>query len=650
MTFRISGEDKLQDYLKRLQELSQPKGKDKIKEKYVEYINVFLEGVGNERIHLVGSTGENTKLKWSKDGGDVDLILVSGELVIPTRNLKYRTGMEDYIWIRSENLDCNFCENTEYLRPNLLKTVSSDLFVFLRGIYLLVTATNEGIPYRSDTAIVSKVGLAIEKFNNLWIGTEDLKRGNDSDKGRNEAVCKKLKKRWQSVSLNQACETLFRRFARLINILTNTFKENNLSFFAKALNAALNRPLIKDVDCYRLKKHVKDQNKSKTIFKNSDNENIIATFEEKSSMDFVPALRVTGDLPFMDEFRVRIKKASWPGKAIADRILKNDIFIVSRLAPVEPNEDRDFRLSFNIQEKTLAQNFPPVARTIYIVLKSYLKGTFEKRMQNIKITNKLRSYHMKTIMFWMCEREAKEFWSKEKTLFALEKVLTFLKTSLQSKNLEHYFIRSNLFSGFEDFEFEFLSACVKDIIKDPVGHISDFFEMDKAVVGEILLNKDQIEYLKRLESRGGMTILIDKLEDAFIDFTKGFNRSPKKNHHNNPIIRAVLRVMDFFFEDKIKDEIYKKQQLKLLVLGNFNQLCKGVSCKNQYIQGLVGWVSFIPSGQLFLNNSEQMSLRYDSLDDGYLYLREAVYQLLTSNDENEETKTCKLLCGLFNFL
>lgn len=528
---RISEEVYLQDYLKSLREYSESGRQGKLKAKYVDYINAFLEAVGNERIYLVGSTGENTKLQWSKDGGDVDFVLVSGELVIPSRNLESRTGMEDYVWIRSENLDCHFCENSEYLRPIMLKTVSPDLFVFLRGFYVLFTATNEGIPYRSETAIGSKVGLAIEKYNDLLIGKpgEPVKRGGNADKGRSKAVCKKLKKRWEGVPLNQACETLFRRIGKLINIIIDSSSENNLSFFAKAMDAVLNRSLIKDADCDHIKSFVQDEDINElTTLKITDNENVIATFTEKSSMDFVPALRVAGDLPFMDEFSGRIKKASWPGKAIADSILKNDVFIVSRLAPVKPNEDRDFRLSFNIQERTLAQNFPHVARNIYIILKSYLKGTFEKRMHNVNITNKLRSYHMKTIMFWMCERMANTFWNEQNTLFALNKVLDFLKKSLQSKKLEHYFIRSNLYSGFEDFEFEFLLTCVKDIIHDPVGHISDFFEMDKAVIGEVLLNKDQTEYLKRLERKGGMTIYVDKLEDAVIDFTRGLTKIRKR--------------------------------------------------------------------------------------------------------------------------
>ena len=38
---------------------------------------------------------------------------------------------------------------------------------------------------------------------------------------------------------------------------------------------------------------------------------------------------------------------SWPGVKLADEVCSKDVFIVSRQAPISPDERRDFRLSFN---------------------------------------------------------------------------------------------------------------------------------------------------------------------------------------------------------------------------------------------------------------------------------------------------------------
>jgi hypothetical protein len=55
--------------------------------RYVNSINFFISKFGRERLHLVGSTDELSKLAYSKDDGDADFLLVSGKLEIPVENL-----------------------------------------------------------------------------------------------------------------------------------------------------------------------------------------------------------------------------------------------------------------------------------------------------------------------------------------------------------------------------------------------------------------------------------------------------------------------------------------------------------------------------------------------------------------------------------
>lgn len=657
----------LQDKLKQLQELAKPRPTDKRHAQYAKYINAFLEPFGTERVYLVGSTGENSKLRWSTDGGDADFVFVSGKLVIPSGNLEYRVGMKDYVWIKSDNLNWKFCEDSIYFCPEVLKTVSPELFTFLRGIYLCVTATNDSIPFRKATAINSKVGLAIEEYDNLKIEGPDYShtgKNEQSKRDRSASFMQYLRTRWQSVPPNPEGVKVFRRILNLITSIKVPGWQNKFSYFASALDAAFQRPSIQDTSNDLVDDFKEDEDNCEPGNPNTPyQEKIKATFTDKSSMDFVPALRLAGELPFMEEYFRRIKTSPWPGKSIADKIYKQDIFIISRLAPAEPSNERDFRLSFNLQEITLVQNFPPVAKEIFIALKAYLKGTFQKHYKKYEVKNKLRSYHMKTIMLWMCEHEKMDFWDKKNMVIGLSKVLEFLKTCLKDKKLDHYFIRSNLFCGFEDSDFDVHSACVENILIDPVGHIDTFFEIDKEVIGEVMLTAEEVRYLKRMEGDGGRSNYIDQLEDAVIDFTRGLNESQINGNGNDLTKDAVLNVVDLFIEDEkaeVENEAAGNSELRGIVDLANNFITSGgdnsdnSEAANQKLDFLLGLATLFPAGKSFVKNiggktGIQNILKKDTNVNKYDRLREAVVRFLSCSDENLETVAGELKQELMRY-
>lgn len=93
--------EKMNRLMHRLDELSVPRTNDIQYGRYEKLINTFLKGIGSgERIYVVGSTGEKTKLTFSiRDEGDIDVMLVSGNFEVFQEHLHYNTHYPCYVWI-----------------------------------------------------------------------------------------------------------------------------------------------------------------------------------------------------------------------------------------------------------------------------------------------------------------------------------------------------------------------------------------------------------------------------------------------------------------------------------------------------------------------------------------------------------------------
>lgn len=559
--FRSFGHQLAENRIKRLQVLSTPSNGDERHKRYVNYANAFLKAFGEERIYLVGSTGETSKLRWSTDDGDSDFIFVSGRLAIPVENIEHRTGMEDYVWIKTTNLNSEqfyIDENTPYLFHEMLKTVSQNLFTILRGIYRMITPINDSTYGRTGTALRSKVGIATQEYENLefdgWPGIESSKDVCPRDSGRSDAFNAYLRERWSGLSVNEAEINVILRILNVISSLTFPISGGKLSYVSALVSEVLQRPRIYTFHDAIHKVEVSGRHEEmQQRYAASKNETssdlyVKATYTKKRSMDFVPALRVIGKLRFMDNYLNRVENKSWPGIELATKIYKSDIFIISRLPPVHSNAERDFRLSFNLAEVMLVNSFPQTAKNVFIILKSYLKGAFKRAFGENK--NKLISYHLKTAMLWVCEQESLQFWEETEIATVIHIVMRYLQGCIITKRLSHYFIESNLFLDIEDSEAEILSAVIERILEDPMGSIDIFFEIDKEVKGEVLLSSEEVKYLRSLTKDGGRGRIIDEIEDAMTDFIRGFNESPKDINKFAPIKEALMNTLDTFLQDE----------------------------------------------------------------------------------------------------
>ncbi|WAR18496.1 hypothetical protein MAR_000334 [Mya arenaria] len=473
--------------------------------RYVNYINAFLRNVGKEQAHLVGSTAEDLKLRWSTDGGDADILLVSGRLHIPVENIIPRKDTPRYIWLRGDNLNERYRGNLvdgKYLSAQLLRTVNPQLFTTLRAIYTIVSSPADFVPGTerrvTSIGVNTKVGLARIEMRNLVLDNNAFpKKARGRHVGdRCANVTAQLKLRWKGVHVYQEDVKTFERVLKMVALLkvpgTKGEHHSQFDYFATMLSEALRRhpPFKDDGDGEEVIAFENDLD----IDEQDVSERIRATYDEKNGEDFVPA----------------------------------------------------------------ARNMPEVAKTVYIIMKSYLKGLFQKRFNAMNREEvRLKSYHVKTAIFWTLEKHGScTFWtgtSDDSILTGIRYVLEKIKKCLEDRQLCHYFVtNSNMFDGFQEEEYFLCEACVDEIMNDPVGSIAHFFDMDEAKKAEYWLSAEEFEQVMALRNDGGRKDFVDRLEDAFIDILRGSNEALRSPDGSSPIRNAALGVIDLFRKEEQK--------------------------------------------------------------------------------------------------
>ncbi|XP_033098695.1 uncharacterized protein LOC117102513, partial [Anneissia japonica] len=97
------------------------------------------------------------------------------------------------------------------------------------------------------------------------------------------------------------------------------------------------------------------------------------------------------------------RKRLWPEKNVVDKIIKDGYHIVPKYHPGGSGIDLEWRLSFSLAERTLAHTFTDTQRNCYMVFKKLWR-------KYLKVPKVLSSYHIKTTMFWLCERSSSSDW------------------------------------------------------------------------------------------------------------------------------------------------------------------------------------------------------------------------------------------------
>lgn len=165
------------------------------------------------------------------------------------------------------------------------------------------------------------------------------------------------------------------------------------------------------------------------------------------------------------EWITRERQWNWPPESIISTALSEGCHIVGSAFPRSICKNLEWRLSFSKIEKFLARSLNETQRKCYIFMKILLKS-------ELNFPNILCSYHIKTILFWLCEQRNPDLWCLQNLGACLLEMIDKLEKCLIAGWIEHYFIRNNnlLCHVHEDF-LETLIKKLQHVRKDPLSMI-----------------------------------------------------------------------------------------------------------------------------------------------------------------------------------
>lgn len=594
----MAGVEKMEGYLVELEEHSRQSKNDIRWGQIVLYINTFLNRFGKEKVYLVGSTGEKTKLTFSKDDGDGDFLMVSGKYEVDIEQLEFNENIGCYVRIRANEKSRTIgleIVNDRYISADTLRDIKPELFTILRAIYIHVSASRDRLPERGieDTVISvpSKVGLASTRYRKLKLDEALIERLRRNHIGHviSEKAKQALMERWKEVPRHEDDMKTLRRVFKILQLAVNhkdiENEKNNLAFLVglldgifKQLPSATNSPVsaTDSVDLGTQEEapdHFVNDNETEDEDLNlSDMRN---TYREKFHMDFVPAIKLNGKLELMKQWKQRAELAGMEN-TLVDEIYESDIFVVSRVSPIEPHVETDFCLSFNRAEMKLASNMTTLQRKVFLLMKAYLKGLFEIRHAEKNRNLQLKTYHIKNTLFWLFELNLEISFAEdtvENVLTVLQRAMEFLNQKIEERMLPHYFVRSNLFAEFDNDDYHILRECVHKVLRDPVESLKSYFDLNDGKPCDIVLTSDEVKCLMEISSDGGWNKHVHQLGDALVDLQRGFNEGPRDEEERAPIKEAILDIVQLFLADEKSVDTQIFQQINMfLTQGRTNSI------------------------------------------------------------------------------
>ena len=181
-----------------------------------------------------------------------------------------------------------------------------------------------------------------------------------------------------------------------------------------------------------------------------------------------------------DHWSARQRPSGWPSEDLIQRVIADGCHIVPTSHPKSRNPDVEWRYSFSVAERTLAKSLTDSQRQGYILLKTIV-------MHELSRPNVLCSYHLKTLLFWQCEKIQGSEWTTHTGLAAsMLCALDELLLCVASQYLPHYFIpECNLFDHIHPDFLQDVARILNHIRSKPLRCWLDFNKRYRFVVSGI---------------------------------------------------------------------------------------------------------------------------------------------------------------------
>ncbi|XP_045205989.2 uncharacterized protein LOC123558176 [Mercenaria mercenaria] len=165
-----------------------------------------------------------------------------------------------------------------------------------------------------------------------------------------------------------------------------------------------------------------------------------------ADVDFVQAFEMRQWPKEAKAWITRCRKNKWPCKALLKRLEENiPCYVVAIGNKSSADKDMEWRLSFVEIERELIWSMNETQFKCFVILKRLTQ--FFGRYSALK---DITTYHMKNIMFWMCETEKvpQEEWIPQNLITCVKRCLRKLKKCMKDGKLDHFIIpENNLFQN-----------------------------------------------------------------------------------------------------------------------------------------------------------------------------------------------------------
>ena len=184
----------------------------------------------------------------------------------------------------------------------------------------------------------------------------------------------------------------------------------------------------------------------------------------KAEVDRVPAIECVGWPIDANEWKIR-QPRNWPSVDLVESISSSGFMVVPKPSDISGDMRREWRLSFSNQEAKLFDSFNECQAKVYYLLRSLYVRYLKEKIRGV-----LTSYHLKTVMFWLLEKEEQSFWCEESILEIFFQVLRKLKEFTKDEFCPHYFIpKHNLFYKTSKSALEEAASELAHVLQDPLA-------------------------------------------------------------------------------------------------------------------------------------------------------------------------------------
>lgn len=168
----------------------------------------------------------------------------------------------------------------------------------------------------------------------------------------------------------------------------------------------------------------------------------------------------------------RTRPSGWPSKALIAKVVSEGCHVVSKSHPTssESNVEIEFRYSFSMAEVEICKEFSEKQKQCSMLFKLAVMNTLKQESPSTE--HKLSSYHLKTVLWWVCENIAPQKWTRDTIGSCLLALLDQLLEFLFRRNIPNYFLpENNMISHFPAPVVQSLILLVEGVRSDPVGHL-----------------------------------------------------------------------------------------------------------------------------------------------------------------------------------